>query len=128
MCPIKQVNHYFLTWACVAEWLASKMDIRTARVRVSSAAKHFRQMHEKMNIFYTLLVQNIENGKLHMQVDSVDAGLNLESKSHVFFSLRSRYCIYESFQGKIIHAENDYIFIIVIKFTIIGADIADGRQ
>ena len=26
----------------------------------------------------------IENGKLHRQVDSVDAGLNRESKSHVF--------------------------------------------
>ena len=104
------------------------MDIRTPRVRGSSAAKRFRKMHEKINIFYTVLVQNIENGKLHRQVDSVDAGLNRESKSQVFFSVRSLYCIYESFQGKIIHAENDWIFIIVIKFTIIGADIADGRQ
>ena len=60
------------------------MDIRTARVRVSSAAKRFRQMHEKINIFFIVLVQNIENGKLHRQVDSVDAGLNRESKSHVF--------------------------------------------
>ena len=33
----------------------------------------------------------------------------------------------KSFQGKIIHAENDWIFIIVMKFTIIGADIADGQ-
>ena len=41
-------------------------------------------MHENINIFYILLVQNIENGKSHMQVDSVDAGLNRESKSHVF--------------------------------------------
>ena len=31
-------------------------------------------------------------------------------------------------QEKIIHDENDFIFIIVIKFTIIGADIADSRQ
>ena len=85
-------------------------------------------MHAKINIFYTVLVQNIENRKLHSQVDSVDAGLNRESKSHGFFSLRSLYCIHESFQGKIIHAENYWIFIIVIKFTIIGADIADGRH
>ena len=85
-------------------------------------------MHAKINIFYTVLVQNIENGILHRQVDSVDAGLNRESKYHVSFSLRSLYCIYESFKGKIIHAENDWIFIIVIKFTIIGADIADGRH
>ena len=49
------------------------------------AAKHFRQMHAKINIFYTLLVQNIENGKLHRQVDSVDTGLNRESKSYIFF-------------------------------------------
>ena len=85
-------------------------------------------MHAEINIFYTVLVQNIENGILHRQVDSVDIGLNRESKSHVFFSLRSLYCIYESFQGKIIHAENDWIFIIVIQFTIICADIADGRH
>ena len=43
-------------------------------------AKHFRQMHVKMNIFYTRLIQNIENGKLHRQVDSVDAGLNRDSQ------------------------------------------------
>ena len=85
-------------------------------------------MHAKINIFYTVLVQSIENGILHRQVDSVDAVLNRESKSHVFFSLQSLYCIYESFQGKIIHDEIDWIFIIVIKFTIIGADIADGRH
>ena len=95
MCPIKPVKHYFLTWAGVAEWVTSKMDIRTARVRVSSATKRFRQMHEKKNIFYTVLVQNIENGKLQRQVDSVHAGLNRESKSHVFFSVRSLYCINE---------------------------------
>ena len=75
-----------------------------------------------------MLVHNIEKGILNRQVDSVDAGLNRESKFHVFFTLRSLYWIYESFQGKIIHAENDWIFIILIKFTIIGADIADGRQ
>ena len=84
MCPIKQVKHYLLTWASVAEWLANKMDIRTALVRVSSAAKRFRQMHQKINIFYTVLVQNIESRKLHRQVDLVDAGLNRDSKSHVF--------------------------------------------
>ena len=89
MCPIKQVKHYFLTWARVAEWVESNMDILTACVRVSPYAA---------------------------------------SKSYVFFSVLSLYCIYESFQGKIIHDENDWIFIIVIKFTIIGADIADGRQ
>ena len=79
----------------------------TVRIRVSWAEKRFRQMHAKINILYTLLVQNIENGKLHRQVDSVDAGLNRESKSHVFFSLRSLSCTCESLQGKIIHAEND---------------------
>ena len=84
---IKQVKHYFLTWAGVAEWIVSKMDIRTACVRVSSAAKRFRQMHEKINILYTVLVQNIENGKLPRWVNSVDAGLNRESKSNVFFSV-----------------------------------------
>ena len=93
MCPIKQVKHYFLTWASVAEWLVSKMDIRTAHIRESSAAKRFRQIHEKINIFYTVLVHNLENLKLHRQVDSVDAGLNRESKCHVFFSVRSLYCI-----------------------------------
>ena len=41
-------------------------------------------MHAQINIFYTVLVQNIENGKLHRQVDSVDAGLNQESKSPFF--------------------------------------------
>ena len=53
-------------------------------------AKHFRQMHAKMNIFYTLLIQNIENGKLHRQVDSVDAGLTgIVTKYHVFFSVHA---------------------------------------
>ena len=37
-------------------------------------------MHAEMNIFYTLLIQNIENGKLHRQVDSVEAGLNRDSQ------------------------------------------------
>ena len=60
------------------------MGNHTARVQVSWAAKSFRQMHAKINISYTVLVQNIENGKLHKQVNSVDAGLNRESKSHVF--------------------------------------------
>ena len=108
MCPIKQVKHYFLIWASVAEWLLTKMDIRTALVRVSLATKRFRQMHEKIKIFYTVLVHNIENGKLHRQVDSLNPGLNRESQSQVFFSVpRPLYCIYKSFQGKIIHAEND---------------------
>ena len=80
MCPIKPVKHYFLTSGCVAEWLAFKAATRTAHVRVSSTAKRFRQMHPKINIFYTVLVQNIENGKLYRQVDSVDAGLNRESQ------------------------------------------------
>ena len=91
----------------IAEWLALQTDSHTARIRVSWAAKRFRQIHAKINIFNTVSVQNIENGKLHRQVDLVDAGLNRESKSHVFFSLRSLYCIYESSQGKIIHDEND---------------------
>ena len=127
MC-LSPVTHYIFSYASIAEWLALQMDSHIVCVRVSWAAKRFRQMHGKINILYTVLVQNIENGKLHRQVDSVDAGLNWESKSHVFFSLRSLYCIYESFQGKIIHAENDWIYIIVIKFTIIGADIAEGRH
>ena len=73
MCLIKPVKHYFLASASLAEWLAVKTDSRTARVRASWAAKRFREMHAKINIFYTVLVQNIENGKLHRQVDSVDA-------------------------------------------------------
>ena len=93
MYPIKQ--HFFFSSASIAKWLAIQMDSHSACVRVSWAAKRFRQMHVKINIFYTVLVQNIENGKLHRQVDSVDAGLNRESKSHVFFSVRSLYCIYE---------------------------------
>ena len=52
----------------------------TAYIRVSSAARLFRQMHAKINIFFTVLVQNIENGKLHGQVDSVDAGLDRDSQ------------------------------------------------
>ena len=63
MCRIKRVKHYFLTCAIVAEWLAFKMGSRTARVRVPSAANRFRQIHVKISIFYTVLVQNIENGK-----------------------------------------------------------------
>ena len=47
---------------------------------IPCGTKHFRQMHAKMNIFYTLLIQNIENGKLHRQVDSVHAGLNRDSQ------------------------------------------------
>ena len=80
MCPIKPVKHYFLASASVAEWLAFKADSRTTHIRVSPAAKRFRQMHAKINIFYAVLIQNIENGKLHRQVDSVDAGLNLEGR------------------------------------------------
>ena len=76
MCLVKPVKHYFDTGAGLAELLAVKADSRTARVRATWAAKHFRQMHVKINIFYTVLVQNIENRKLHRQVDSVDAGLN----------------------------------------------------
>ena len=112
----------------IALWLSTWADTQTTHVQFPPAAKLFRQLNAKNNIFCTVLVQNIENGKLHRQVDSVDTWLNRESKSHVFFSVRSLYCIYESFQGKIIHAENDWIFIIVIKFRIIGVDIADGRQ
>ena len=61
------------------------MDSHTAHVRVSWAAERFIQMHASINIFYTVVVQNIENWKSHRQVDSVDAGLNRESKSHIFF-------------------------------------------
>ena len=56
MRPIKPVKHYLPESAGVAEWLAFKMDRLTARVRVPSAAKRFRQMHAKVNIFYTVLV------------------------------------------------------------------------
>ena len=47
---------------------------------IPCGAKLFTQMHAKINIFYTLLIQNIENGKLHRLVDSVDAGLNWDSQ------------------------------------------------
>ena len=80
MCLIKPVKHYFLASASLAEWIAVKTDSRTARVRVSWAAKRFRQSHVKINIFYTVLVQNIENRKLHRQVDLVHAGLNRDSQ------------------------------------------------
>ena len=65
MCPIKPVKHYFLTCATVAEWLTCEMDSGTACIR---------QMHAKINIIYSMLVQNIENGKLHRQVDWADVG------------------------------------------------------
>ena len=61
MCPIKPVKHYFFTSASIAKWLSFQTDTHAASVRVSSAAKLFRQMHAKINIFYTVLVQNIEN-------------------------------------------------------------------
>ena len=80
MCLIEPVKHYFFASASLAEWWAVKADSRTARVRASYAAKRFRQIHAKINIFYTVLVQNIENGILHRQVDSVDAGLNRDSQ------------------------------------------------
>ena len=117
-----------LMCSSIAYWLSTWAHTPTTHVRFPPAAKLFRQLNANTNIFCTVLVQNIEKRKLHRQVDSVDAWLNQESMSHVFFSVRSLYCIYESFQGKIIHAENDWIFIIVIKFRIIGLDIADGRQ
>ena len=79
MCPIKPLKHYFSS-VSMAEWLSFQTDTHAASVRVSSATKHFRQMHAKINIFYTVLVQNIENEKLHRQVDSVDAGLNRDSQ------------------------------------------------
>ena len=78
MCPIKPVKHYFFSSASKAEWLALQTGSHTARVRVSWAAKHFRQMHAMINIFYAVLVQNKENGKLYRQVDSVDAGLKCD--------------------------------------------------
>ena len=80
MCPIKPVKHYCFSSDSIAEQLALQTDTHTASVRVSSDAKLFRQMHAKINIFYTVLVQNIENGKLHRQVDSVDSGLNWDSQ------------------------------------------------
>ena len=80
MCQIKPVTHYFFPSPIIAERLALQTDSHTACVRVSWAAKHFRQMHAKINIFYTVLVQNIENWKLHRQVDSVDAGVNRDSQ------------------------------------------------
>ena len=87
MCPIKPVKYYIFSYATIEQWLMLRTDSHIAIVRVSWAANHFRQMHAKINIFYTVLVQNIKNVKLHRQVDSVDAGLNWESKSHVFFSI-----------------------------------------
>ena len=88
MCLIKPVNHCIIASASLAEWIAVKTYSRTAHVRASWAAKRVRQMHAKINIFYTVLVKNIENGKLHRQVDSVDDGLNqIVNKSHIFFSV-----------------------------------------
>ena len=69
-----------LSSAIIAEWSWFQPDSHTARVQVSLAAKHLGQMHAKINIFFTVLVPNIENGKLHRQVDSVDAGLNRDSQ------------------------------------------------
>ena len=80
MCPIKPVKHYFFSSASIAKWLVVWTDSDTAYVRVPSAAELFRQMHAKINIFYIVLVKNIENGKLHRQVDSVEAGLNRDSQ------------------------------------------------
>ena len=80
MCPIKPVKHYFFSSASIAEWLAVRTDSDTAYIRVPSAAEPIRHMHAKINIFYIVLVQNIENVKLHRQVDSVDAGLNRDSQ------------------------------------------------
>ena len=87
MCPIKPVKHYFFSSANIAEWSTLQTESHTACVRVLLAAKRFRQMHAKINIFHTVLVLNIENGKLHKQVDSVDTGLNRESKSHSVVTL-----------------------------------------
>ena len=58
MCPIKSVKHYFSSSASIAEWLALETDSNTARVRVSLAAKRFRHMHEKINIFYRVCVSS----------------------------------------------------------------------
>ena len=80
MFPIKLVKHYFFSSASIAECLGVRTDSERAYVRVPSAAKFFRQMNAKINIFYVVLLQNIENGKLHRQVDSVDAGLNRDSQ------------------------------------------------
>ena len=80
MCPIKPVTHYFFSSVSIAEWLVFQIDNHTASIQVSSAAKLFRCMHAKINIFYTVLVQNIENAKLHRKVDSVDTGLNRDSQ------------------------------------------------
>ena len=73
MCPIKPVKHYFLTSGSVADWLAVK-------IYTNCTASVLDRCMPKINIFYTVLVQNIENGKLHRQVDSVDAGFNRESQ------------------------------------------------
>ena len=88
MCPIKPAKHYFFLSVSIAEWLPFQTDTHTASVRVSSAAKLFRQMHGKINIFYTVLVQNIENGnyigKLTRQMLT-----GIVNKSHVFFSVHT---------------------------------------
>ena len=80
MCPIKSEKHYFFSSASIAKWLALPTDSHTACVRVPLAAKRFRQMPVKINTLYTVLVQSIENGKLHREVDLVDAGLNRDSQ------------------------------------------------
>ena len=57
-------------------------------------------MQAKITIFYTVLVQNIENGKLLSKVDSIETGLNRERQYHVFFSMivsgRKRFSLYRS--------------------------------
>ena len=66
---------------CQHSLVVNVADIQSYDERsIPCGAKHFRQMQAKMNIFYTLLIQNIENGKLHWQADSVDAGLNRDSQ------------------------------------------------
>ena len=89
VCPMKPVKHYFFSSASIAEWFVLQTDTHTASVRVSSAAKLFRQMHAKINIFYTVLVQNMKTGnyigKLTRQtLDST----GIVNNSHVFFSVQ----------------------------------------
>ena len=63
------------------------------RVRIPSDAQRFWEMRAKITIFYTVVVQNIENGKLPRHVDSIDAGLNRESQYVPRFFLSELRCL-----------------------------------
>ena len=95
----------------------------------------FREKSSQIKIFFrkVFFMFCLDHFSLHCIIKMLNFKVNLGfrhwySDTNVYLRAQSLYFIYESFQGKIIHAENDWIFIIVIKFKIIGVDIADGQQ